>query len=239
MRFLATFLRDGHVEGFMPEAGIARATRLGLVLNPGLETEAWRGVVTHVARLVRTSAGARQTLTAWLGDALAYGETGGRGLIAECAAATGINPGTLRNAKMVCLRIPVSCRRDTLSWTHHCEVGIAFADPQEIERWLAVADAEGLSAMALRRRIRSHMASRHEQRGAIPDAASITAFELMRELRAGDRFLARHRAAWRQWTPSAAQLALQELWAVTDFVDTMRARALEPPAPRPRDIEAN
>ena len=223
----------------LPEAGIARATRLGLVLNPGLETEAWRGLVTHVARLVRSSTGARQTLTAWLGDVLAYGETGGRGLITECAAATGINPGTLRNAKMVCLRIPVSCRRDTLSWTHHCEVGIAFAEPQEIGRWLEVAELEGLSAMALRRRIRSHVASLHEQRGASPGESAITAFQLMRELRAGDRFLDQHRAAWRQWTPSAAQFALQELRAVTDFVDTLRARALEPPAPRPHDIEAN
>ena len=110
-------------------------------------------------------------------------------MIAECAAATGINPGTLRNAKMVCLRIPVSCRRDTLSWTHHCEVGIAFANPPEIERWLAVAESDGLSAMALRRRIRSHVASRREQRGASPDEASTTAFQLMRELRAGDRML--------------------------------------------------
>jgi len=223
----------------LPATGIARATRLGLVLSPGLETETWRGLVTHVARLVRTSGGARQTLTAWLGDVLAYGETGGRGLITECAAATGINPGTLRNAKMVCLRIPVSCRRDTLSWTHHCEVGISFADPQEIERWLTVAETDGLSAMALRRRIRSHVASRHEQRGAITDEASTTAFQLMRELRASDRVLERHRAAWRQWTPGAAQFALQELRAVTDFVDTLRAQALEPPAPRPHDIEAN
>jgi hypothetical protein len=223
----------------LPEAGVARATRLGLVLNPGLETEAWRGLVTHVARLVRTSAGARQTLTAWLGDVLAYGETGGRGLIAECATATGINPGTLRNAKMVCLRIPVSCRRDTLSWTHHCEVGIAFANPQEIERWLTIAESEDLSAMALRRRIRSHMAIRHEQRGAIPDERSITAFQLLRELRAGDRMLDRHRVAWREWSPGAAKLALQELRAITDFVDTMRARALEPTSPRPQDIEAN
>ena len=180
----------------------------GRVFTPGLETDAWRGLVAHVARLVRTSAGARQTSTAWLGDVLAYGETGGRGLITECAAATGINPGTLRNAKMVCLRIPVSCRRDTLSWTHHCEVGIAFANPQEIERWLAVAEAEGLSAMALRRRIRSHVASLHEQRGASPDESAITEFQLMRELRAGDRFLDRHRAAWRQWSPTAAQFAL-------------------------------
>ncbi len=223
----------------LPEAGIACATRLGLVLQPGLETETWRGLVTHVARLVRTSGGARQTLTAWLGDVLAYGETGGRGLITECAAATGINPGTLRNAKMVCLRIPVSCRRDTLSWTHHCEVGIAFADLQEIERWLTIAESEGLSAMALRRRIRAHAASLREQRGTSPDAASITAFQLMRELRVGDRMLDRHRAAWREWSPSAAKLALQELRAITDFVDTMRARTLEPATLRPHDIEAN
>jgi hypothetical protein len=223
----------------LPESGIARATRLGLVLNPGLETEAWRGLVTHVARLVRTSAGARQTLTAWLGDVLAYGEAGGRGLITECAAATGINPGTLRNAKMICLRIPVSCRRDTLSWTHHCEVGIAFADPQEIERWLTVAEIDSLSAMALRRRIRSHLASLHEQRGTRPVEASIMPFQLMRELRAGDRMLDRHRAAWCEWSPAAAQMALQELRAVTDFVDTLRARALESARPRPHDIEAN
>ena len=222
----------------LPEAGIARATRLGLVLNPGLETETWRGLFAHIVRLVRTSAGARQTLTARLGDALAYGETGDRGLIAECAAATGINPGPLRNAKMVCLRIPVSCRHDGLSWTQHCEVGIAFVDPQEIERWLAVAESDGLSAMALHRRIRSHVASQHEQRGASPDEAAITAFHLMRELRAGDRILDRHRAAWRQWSPSAAQFALQELRAVTDFVDTLRARALEPPV-CPRDPGLN
>ncbi len=209
------------------------------MLKPGLKTEAWRGLVTHVARLVRTSTGARQTLTAWLGDVLAYGETGGRGLITECATATGINPGTLRNAKMVCLRIPLSCRRDTLSWTHHCEVGIALANPQEIERWLAVAEADGLSAMALRRRIRAHVANLHEQRGASPDEASVSAFRLMRELRAGDRMLDRDRAAWREWSPGAALLALQELRAVTDFVDTMRARALEPSTPRPQDIEAN
>ena len=105
--------------GKLPSGRVAHATRLGLVLKPGMQTDVWRELVTIVARLMRTSTGARQTLTAWLGDALAYGETGGRGLIAECAAATGINPGTLRNAKMVCVRIPVSCRHDALSWTHH------------------------------------------------------------------------------------------------------------------------
>jgi hypothetical protein len=223
----------------LPEAGIARATRLGLILKPGLQTDAWRGLVAHVARLVRSAGGARQTLTAWLGDVLAYDEGGGRGLIAGCAAATGINPGTLRNAKMVCRRIPVSCRHDALSWTHHCEVGIAFADPQEIERWLTVAEADGLSAKALRRRIRTYVASLRGQEGAGSDEDSVTAFRVMRELRASDRLLERHRTAWRQWSPGAAQLALQELRAVTDFVDTMRARALGASAPRPYDIAAN
>jgi hypothetical protein len=51
--------------------------------------------------------------------------------------------------------------------------------------------------------------------------------------------LDRHRAAWHEWSPGAAKMALQELRAITDFVDTMRARALEPTSPRPHDIEAN
>jgi hypothetical protein len=93
--------------------------------------------------------------------------------------------------------------------------------------------------MAHRRRIRAHVASLREQRGASPDEASITAFQLMRELRAGDRMLDRHRAAWHEGSPGAAKMALQELRAITDFVDTMRARALEPATSRPHDIEAN
>lgn len=109
-----------------------------------------------MAGLARTAAGARQTLTAWLGDVLAYGGARGRGLITECAAAAGFDAGTLRNAKMVCARIPVSCRHDALSWTHHCKVGLAFADSAEIERWLALAEAERLSTSELRFRVRAH-----------------------------------------------------------------------------------
>ncbi len=75
--------------------------------------------------------------------------------------------------------------------------------------------------------------------GGLPAKLTNRIIDCGGELRAGDRFLDRHHAAWRQWTPSAAQFALQELRAVTDFVDTLRARALEPPAPKPHDIEAN
>ncbi len=220
----------------LPSAGIDRATRLGLSLAPEMDADAWRHLITRVASLARTATGARQTLTAWLGDALAYGGARGRGLITECADAAGFDAGTLRNAKMVCARIPVSCRHDALTWTHHCEVGLAFADAAEIERWLSIAEAERLSTSALRCRVRAQVAA---TQGRVPTnamGASVAAFRLMRELRAASRSLARERHLWQQWSPAAAQLAFQELRPLTEFVDAMRASALTGSANLPLGI---
>lgn len=222
----------------LPRAGITRATRLGLALAPQMEAEAWRGLVTQIARLTRTTTGARQTLTAWLGDALAYGEVNYRGRIATCANEAGLDAGTLRNAKMVCARIPVSCRHDTLSWTHHCEVGLAFAERDAIAHWLALAEQEKLSTAELRRRIRAHLAGSLRASEAETPAASVAAFRMMRELKATGRMLAPYRQVWRNLSPSAAQLALQELRSLTDFVDELRSRALQHSA-HPFDLEAN
>jgi hypothetical protein len=196
-------------------------------------------LVAHLSRLTRTTTGARQTLTAWLGDALAYGEIRYRGRITTCASAAGLEPGTLRNAKMVCSRIPVSCRHDALSWTHHCEVGLAFADPGEIERWLALAEGEKLSTAALRKRIRAHIANRHRMTAFATPLGSVEAFVLMRELRATSRMLGQHRGLWRSWPPAAAHSALQEVQPLTDFVDAVRARALGYSSVPPRDPQAN
>ena len=210
----------------LPSAGIDRATRLGLLLAPEMDADAWRHLVTRVASLARTATGARQTLTAWLGDALAYGGARGRGLITECAEAAGFDPGTLRNAKMVCTRIPVSWRHDALTWTHHCEVGLAFSDRAEIELWLSIAEAEGLSTSELRCRIRASLASVYGRQP--PNATvgtAVMAFRLMRELRAANRSLARTRDFWRRWPPPAANLALQDLTYLTEFVDAMRRTA--------------
>jgi hypothetical protein len=182
----------------LPRTGIIHATRLGLALAPQMETDAWRSLVARVAGLARTATGARQTLTAWLGDALAHSGNGGRGLIAECATAAGLDAGTLRNAKMVCTRIPVSCRHDVLSWTHHCKVSLAFADPNEIERWLALAEVEKLSTAGLRQRVRSHIAGRHAAVEAEAAAPNVAAFRLLRELRATGRMLGRQRDLWRR-----------------------------------------
>jgi hypothetical protein len=222
----------------LPRTGIAHATRLGLALAPEMETEVWRDLVAHLTSLARTATGARQTLTAWLGDALAYGELRYRGQIAACAEAAGLDAGTLRNAKMVCRRIPMSCRHDALSWTHHCEVGLAFSDLGEIEGWLALAEGEKLSTAELRKRIRAHIASGHRNAASATPLGSVGAFALMRELRATCRTLGQQRTLWHHWSPATAQSALLEVRALTDFVDELRARALQP-AVRPFDLESN
>jgi hypothetical protein len=219
----------------LPPDRIVGATRLGLTLAPRLDPAAWRTLVAQVAGLARTATGARQTLTAWLGDALAYGGEGGRGLITECAAATGLDAGTLRNAKMVCSRIPVSCRHDALSWTHHCEVGLAFAEPYEISRWLQVAEVENLSTAELRRRVRAHIAGKRAGAAASPKGvkSSVAVFQLMRDLRGVSRRLGQQQELWQSWSPDASRLALAELVPLTEFVDAVRARAFTPgPAPR-------
>ncbi|MDI1250583.1 MAG: hypothetical protein PSV13_17105 [Lacunisphaera sp.] len=222
----------------LPATGIARASRLGLALGPQLDQDSWRQLVAHLARLTRTTTGARQTLTAWLGDALAYGELSCRGRITTCASEAGLEPGTLRNAKMVCGRIPVSCRHDALTWTHHCEVGLAFADPGEIEQWLRLAEEEKLTTGDLRRRIRAHQARARNIAVKAPSLRSVVIFQLMRDLRATCRMLGQNRDLWRHWSPAAAQSALQELRDLPDFVDELRARALGRVFV-PRDPQAN
>jgi hypothetical protein len=223
----------------LPDMAVAHAGRLGLLLAPQLDQETWRYLVAHLARLTRTTTGARQTLTAWLGDALAYGEISYRGRIVTCAGEAGLEPGTLRNAKMICSRIPLSCRHDALSWTHHCEVGLAFANPNEIEWWLALAEAEKLSTAALRKRIRVHIARRHRSGAVVGALRSVETFQMMRELRAACRVVVQHRNLCRNWSPATARAALEEIQSLTDFVDAVRARALGSSSPPPRDVQVN
>jgi hypothetical protein len=222
----------------LPGTAVTQANRLGLALAPQLDQETWGRLIAHLARLTRTTTGARQTLTAWLGDALAYGEVRYRGRITTCAGEAGIEPGTLRNAKMVCSRIPVSCRHDALSWTHHCEVGLAFDRPGEIECWLALAESEKLSTAALRKRIRTHIANRYRTSAAAGALRSVETFEMMRELRAACRTVTQHRNLCRTWSPGAARSALAEIQPLTEFIDAVRARALGSPT-LPRDLQAN
>jgi hypothetical protein len=228
-----------HIDELMaalPVGTVARATRLGLTLAPTATPELRRELFSRVTQMARTATGERHTLTAWLGDLLAYGGALRPGQIAACAAAAGLDAGTLRNAKMVCSRIPPSRRHDALSWSHHCEVAIAFSEAAEIERWLATAESEQLATAELRRRIRLHRAT---SRRAAAASESAPAFRLMRDLRAVARLVHQHRAIWRAWSSPASRLALEELQSLVEFVDALRGAAVEDVVTSPRDPSLN
>lgn len=205
----------------LPSAGVIRAGKLGLELAPVLSLEEHRALLSRLTHLTRSTAGHRHTLTAWLGDLLVHGKPLRRGQITDCALAAGLEPGTLRNAKLVCTRILPSCRHDALSWSHHCEVALAFMAPADIERWLTLAETEALATNELRRRIRAHLAG---ARPVAPDSQPPFIFDLMRELRAAARVADQRRNLWHRWPPSACRRAVEELQPLLDFVERIRAR---------------
>jgi hypothetical protein len=207
----------------LPDEHIEKASHLGLALKPGLSLEAWSRLVAIVVQMTGRTNRSRDTLTAWLGDILAFGGGKYRGQITEYARAAGLDPGTLRSAKLVCSRIPLSCRHNTLSWSHHCEVGKAFKTPAEIKTWLETAAREGLSVRELRKRIRLHLAGPTKSGGgAVPTQAA--PFALLRELRAVGRFVKNHPEVWREWSPAACELALLEMQPLVEFLSEIKAR---------------
>jgi hypothetical protein len=226
----------------LPAAAIARVTSVGLTTVPELDETRWQELLGLVAQLTRSAAGTRQTLTSWLGDILVHGRAPRRGQIVQCAAVTGLNPGTLRNAMMVCRRIPLSRRRDTLTWSHHCEIGTAFSNPADIDRWLDLSIRDSLPIAELRRRIRGHLAKVKSNPGSV---TRVLPFLLLRDLRTAARTVEQLRDVWRRWPQPTASLALEEIQALTGFVDDIRRRAMPPSpinkkdVPFPRDLSSN
>ena len=200
--------------------------RLGLELPPDLDRDSWSRLVASLVQTAGRTSSNRDTLTAWLGDLLAYGSDRYRGQITEYAQAAGLAPGTLRDAKLVCSRIPVSSRRDTLSWSHHCEIGKSFKEPKEIERWLRVAEKGGHSKAELRRMIRSHLAGTGSATHELGNGRTGNEpFALLREFRSVGRMVRNHARIWTGWSPSACELALAEIEPVSDFIAELRVRA--------------
>ncbi len=206
----------------LPGDQIEEISRLGLSLKAGLSLESWSRLVAVIVQKAGNSNRTRDTLTAWLGDLLAYGGGKYRGQITEYSKAAGLDPGTLRSAKLVCSRIPLLCRHNALSWSHHCEVGKAFKEPGEIKSWLALAAKEGLSVRELRKRIRLHLAGPTKPDG--PAGGAATPFTLLRELRAVGRFVKNHPEVWRAWSPDTCKLALSEMQPIVDFLAELNSR---------------
>lgn len=215
-RQLAESLAPEHIES---------ATRLGLTFTDNLDRDTWSRIVCRITKAAGEAARGADTFTAWLGDLLAYGGGKYRGQIAQYAKAAGMTASNLRNAKLVCSRIPVSCRHDTLSWSHHCEVGKAFESIDDITHWLKLAADEQLSRMALRKRIREHKKSVANSAGSA--AVDMAPFKLLRELRAAERLVRDHGHVWRQWPPHTCKRALDEIGTLAGFVSDLNARTAE------------
>jgi hypothetical protein len=88
----------------------------------------------------------------WIGDWLRYGNARYGERYASAARVTGYDRQTLMNMVYVASRIEVSRRREKLSFSHHAEVAALPAVEQD--RWLGLAEYEGLSVRSLRELVR-------------------------------------------------------------------------------------
>ena len=211
-----------------PSGQIRHASRLGLEIEPGIGREAWSQLICHLAQEAGGCAWRNESLLAWMGDVLAYGGDQYRGQIREYAVAARVSPGSLRNAKLVCGRIPTSCRRDALSWSHHCEIGMAWSSHEVIESWLQRVEKEKLSRNELRRLIRLEKQNGRESKPAGASRRNDD-LELMRELRFVNRRLRKSEQTWRQWGPDVLVLAAKELDALAKFTSSLVAHAVTTP----------
>lgn len=140
-------------------------SRHGLTLSADLTREEWLSIGTKLGDVAGS--------TPWLlGDFFAYGDkfySGAKGvkqvpdgIYTKLADAIGMSPGTLKNAKYVCLALPGSRRRDRISFGHAQEI-VGRAEPQDFEKWMDLVEAEGLSQKALRERLRKATAVHAEE----------------------------------------------------------------------------
>lgn len=72
----------------------------------------------------------------------------------EAMQETGMSRGSLRNIVLTCKRFPVELRHADLSFTHHQEVAMTDADPDQREAVLKQAASDKISCMALRRQLK-------------------------------------------------------------------------------------
>jgi hypothetical protein len=121
------------------------AKRVGLVLNDGLAFGRWRQIGKQLSTITDSSAW-------WLGDWLVFGERQYSDRYRQAVAETSLDYQTLRNYAWVARNVPLSRRRDSLSFQHHAEV--AALGPDEQRDWLARAEQDHWSRNELRMRLR-------------------------------------------------------------------------------------
>jgi hypothetical protein len=123
-----------------------RVTSRGLRIPPDVDFETWAALGSRIAGIA--------SVCAWcLGDWLVFGERTYGERYRTALAATSLDYQTLRNYAWVARRVPMSRRRDTLSFQHHAEVA-ALPEPEQ-DLWLRRAERLRWSRNEFRRRLRA------------------------------------------------------------------------------------
>ena len=107
-----------------------KVTSISLTLEAGLSYERWAEVGLLLGRINR---GVQWWTAAWI----AYGEGHYGERFAQALAETGLATQTLLNWAWVHNAIPVSRRREELSWAHH--EAVAALEPEDQAHWLGAA----------------------------------------------------------------------------------------------------
>jgi N6-adenosine-specific RNA methylase IME4 len=150
------------------QLGAVTLTATGAVVNGMPPFEEWERVLAFASRC-------EGAVLWWLGDLINYGETTDWGeKYTQAMESSGLDYGTVRNAKYVAGRLELSRRRDTLPFAHHQEV--APLSPDEQSLWLGRAEREGWTRAELRKRLRQE-----KQRAALTDAGNFpgTAYRVL------------------------------------------------------------
>lgn len=122
--------------------GKFKFTPLGLNISESVTIQDWLEVGETLKAIER---GIQFALGDWLAwGELTYGEMASQGL-------DDIDYGLLRSYKWVSGAIPMSLRKDTITWSHHKE--IAGVAPELREHYLYLAESDNLTVRALRKKI--------------------------------------------------------------------------------------
>lgn len=99
-------------------------SKVGLKLDENLTFDEWKGIGLQL-QLMHGSVGF------WIGDWLNFGERKWGEKYAQAIEETGLDYGTLRNYAWVSRELPLSLRRDNLSYSAHKEIASAPKEKQE------------------------------------------------------------------------------------------------------------
>ncbi len=196
--------------------GRAKIERNGLIIEDGLDPKEWISeVIVPLRSMIETMNG---SMLWWWGDALNYGERNYGEMYSQALNESDYAYGTLRNAKYVAERIPLSRRHDNLSWSHHAEV----ASEEQQDQWLKRAETEQLSKSDLRKAIRQSKAVYNDAPNT--DAGQFEAIRGAKELRA---YLPKTPDEVAKWTPDRCRLWLDDLRPIADSFQLIFNRSRE------------